>query len=168
MTTAHFLFDTYSVAQRALAPAALSDAVCTAIRLGRNSQEHERQAAFLVPLALQHGVRDIGAGLDEDLVDIIDACVPRPDEPASRFVARLADSANLSAIRVTLAQLFQQEYGEAASCAERSTERRRAIRRLCRAAPSEVWSDIVQGGLTLADADFLAAPDFHPLAAHAH
>jgi hypothetical protein len=168
MTTATFLFDTFSVAQRTLAPAALNEAICIAIRLGRNALEHERQAAFLVPLAQQHGLSGIEGPLDEDLADLIDACVPHLNEPDNQFVARLADSANLSAIRVTLAQLFQEEYGGGVRSAERGTERRRAIRKLCRAAPSEVWSDIVQGGLTPADADFLAQPDFTPLAVYAH
>jgi hypothetical protein len=160
MTTASFLFDTYAVAERTLCPTALSEAICTAVRLGRNAHEQERQAAFLVHLARQNGLPVATGLIDEDLADLLDACVQRADEAKDAFVTRLANTSNLSAIRVTLAELFQQEYGEASGAEELSTERRKAIRRLCKAAPPEVWSDIVQGDLKLEDADFLARPDF--------
>lgn len=159
MTTNSFLFDTYSVAERALAPAVLSAAVCSAIRLGRHALEQERQAAFLLPVAQQNCFIGINFPLDEELSELLDACVQRPGERHFDFVERLAATSNLSAIRVTLAHLFQQEYGES-SPVEAAWDRRKTIRTLCNAAPREVWSDIVQGGLRVEDADFLARPDF--------
>ena len=159
MANNSFLFDTYSVAERALTPAGLSEAVCTAIRLGRHALEQERQAAFLIPVAQQNCFLGLNPPLDQDLNELLDACVQRPGESYAEFVGRLASTSNLSAIRVTLAHLFQQEYGEAPQV-EAAVERRRTIRTLCKAAPREVWSDIVQGGLRVEDADFLARPDF--------
>lgn len=163
MTTDSFLFDTYSVAERTLTPAVLSEAVCTAIRLGRHALEEERQAAFLLPVAQQNCFLGINPPLDEDVAELLDACVRRPGESHDQFVTRLAETSNLSAIRVTLAQLFQQEYGESSQPASSAIERRKTIRKLCRAAPREVWCDIAQGGLRPEDADFLARPDFSVL-----
>jgi hypothetical protein len=165
MTSASFLFDTYAVAERTLGPAILSEAICTAVRLGKHALEQERQAAFLVPLAQQNCLPATTA-LDEDLADLLDACVQRPNEARDAFVARLTQTSNLSAIRVTLAQLFQQEYGTDQDAVENASERRKAIRKLCRATPPEAWSDIVQGHLKLEDADFLARPDFTIIPLH--
>lgn len=165
MTNDFFLFDTYSVAERTLAPAVLSEAVCAAIRLGRHALEEERQAAFLLPLAQQNCFLGIDPPLSEDLAELLDACVRRPGESHDQFVTRLEETSNLSAIRVTLAQLFQQEYGENSQKASNAAERRKTIRKLCRCAPREVWSDIAQGGLRPEDADFLGRPDFSVLGA---
>jgi hypothetical protein len=166
MITASYLFDTYAVAERTLGPAALSEAVCTAVRLGKHALEHERQAAFLLPLSQQNRQLATTCAPDEDLAGLLEACVQRDGESKDAFVNRLAGTANLSAIRVTLAQLFQQEYGENAAVAQAASERRSAIRKLCSATPPEVWSDIVQGNLKVEDADFLAVPNFTVFPVH--
>jgi len=164
MANASFLFDSYNLAAKVLEQDALNEAVCTAIRLGRNSLEQERQAAFLAPL-LQRHVHLQGIDLDEDLEELLDVCVLRSAETPAAHLRRVVESSNLSAIRVLLAQLFQQEYGEGAGHGEAGAQRRKAIRQLCKAAPCEIWSDIVQGPLKCEDADFLARPDFTILSA---
>lgn len=160
MPIATFLFDTYVVAERALDQAALNDAVCTAVRLGRHAPEEEHRAAFLAPVLRQIGLGPAVGHCPRHLREVLDACVQRSGEPYSTFVSRLTETYNLAAIRVVLAQFFQQEYGDGPATVADTRERRKAIRRLCRATPPEVWSDIVQGALKLEDTDFLAFPDF--------
>jgi hypothetical protein len=166
MPTPSFLFDTYSIAERSLDAAALNTAICTAIRLGRNALEHERRAAFLAPLVAQGStvpelLECIGA--DEDLAEILLDCVPQKDESLEAFTGRLVETSNLSAIRVTLAQLYQEEYGGQPDDVESARRRRKAIRALCRATPPDIRSDLVQGDLEVKDTAFLAQPDFSVL-----
>lgn len=163
MPTPSFLFDTYSIAERSLDAEALNSAICTAVRLGRNALEHERQAAFLAPLvAAGSTARDVleCIGADEDLAEILADCVPQPNESLEQFTCRLVETSNLSAIRVALAQMYQAEYGEGPDDADRARSRRKAIRQLCKATPPEIRSDIMQGDLQISDTDFLALPDF--------
>jgi hypothetical protein len=168
MPTPSFLFDTYSIAERSLEPSALNDAICTAVRLGRNALEHERQAAFLAPLVAvgsisQEVLERIGA--DEDLAEILADCVQQKDESLDAFTSRLVETSNLSAIRVALAQMYQAEYGEGHDDLESARARRKAIRALCKATPPDVRCDLMQGDLQVADTAFLALPDFSILPA---
>lgn len=156
------------MAERSLDSTALNAAVCTAIRLGRNALEHERQAAFLAPIvaagcAAQEVLECIGA--DEDLAEILADCVPLPGEALEAFTARLVETSNLSAIRVALAQMYQAEYGEGTTDTDKACSRRKAIRVLCKSTPPDVRSDLRQGDLQLADTEFLALPDFSILPA---
>lgn len=168
MPTPSFLFDTFSIAERSLDAEALNDAICTAVRLGRNALEHERQAAFLAPLVAagstsKEVLECIGA--DEDLAEILADCVPQPGESLDQFTERLVETSNLSAIRVALAQMYQAEYGEGTDDVDRARARRKAIRVLCKATPPDVRSDLMQGDLQVADTAFLALPDFSILPA---
>lgn len=168
MSSTLFLYDTFDYARRALQPERLASALCTAIRLGKHALVQERQAAFLIPLVEAHQEPLQEMVEDEYLKELISLCVRRPDESSEQLASRILKSSNLSAIRLVLAEWFQQEYDGDPMTIEDARARRRSIRHICQSLPAEVYSDILQGEIRLEDSDFLSCPEFFPASQLAH